>query len=253
MNLPKYFQYLGTLTSKITPAILLISALPAPLLAQPSPIKISLEFPSGDSKGAPESTLGGGRRGISCITMEQGKPSLTALMPKRDNKSLTLSPTPEFYFYVPKTTTLDGKAIEGEFILRVGEDDVYQTNLTLPQQAGIVKLQIPPTAALKTGVEYKWFFSIVCNKDDRSGDEYTEGNITRTAISPSLNKALQQAAPLKQAEIYAKYNFWPETITKIAQLRTEKPKEWKELLKSVGLGVIAEEKVFDTLKLNPEP
>ncbi|MEA5574991.1 DUF928 domain-containing protein [Anabaena sp. UHCC 0451] len=231
----------------ISPSILVTVALPAHLLAQPLPMKISLEFPTGDSRGTPKSTLGGGRRGVSCITLDEGKPALTALMPKRDNKSLTVSATPEFYFYVPKTT-----AITGEFVLRNGEKDIYQTTFKLPEKSGIVKLQIPPTSNLKTGSTYKWYFTIICNADDRSSDEYTDGIIERTAITPSVNKALQQATPLKKAAIYAQYDLWPETITNIAQLRSEKPDIWKKLLKSVGLEVIAEEQLLNCCQPNPE-
>ncbi|MBD2293141.1 DUF928 domain-containing protein [Anabaena sphaerica FACHB-251] len=248
MNLPKYFQYPGKVVSVILPGLLVTSLLPGQLLAQSAPMKISLEFPSGDPRGTPASTLGGGRRGVSCLTIDKGKPSLTALMPKRDNKSLTATKTPEFYFYVPKTT-----ASTAEFILREGEEDIYDTTFKLPGKSGIVKLQIPPTSALKTGSTYKWYLTIICNPDDRSADEYIHGVIERTAITPSLSKALQQATPLKQAKIYAQYALWPETITKIAQLRTEKPNEWKELLKSVGLEVIASEELFDCCQPDPKP
>jgi hypothetical protein len=248
MYLQKYPLCLRELNSAISAAILLTLLLPAQLLAQPSPMKISLKFPSGDSRGTPASTVGGGKRGNSCIKIDEGKPSLTALMPKRDNKSYTASQTPELYFYLPKT-----KTTTGEFILKEGEKDIYQTTFKLPEKSGIVKLQIPPTAALKPGSTYQWSFTILCDSDDRSGDQGTQGIIEITAISPSLKKALQQATPLKQAEIYAHYALWPETITKIAQIRTEKPNEWKELLESVGLEAIATEQQLDCCQPNLEP
>lgn len=244
----KYCMYEVKLIRLISQVIILVLVVPTQLLAQPSPMKISLEFPSGDSRGAPESTVGAGRRGVSCITLDEGKPSLTALMPKRDNKSRTVSETPELYFYVPKTV-----ATTGEFILRLEDEDVLYTTFKLTGKPGIVKLQIPSTATLKPGSTYKWYFMIICNPSDRSADQYTEGIIERVDIDPSLNKALEQAAPLKQAEIYAKYDLWPETISRIAQLRTEKPDEWKELLKSVGLETIGEEKLLDCCQPNPEP
>ena len=248
MNLPKYFLYLRKLISIISPTLLITSALPTQLLAQPLPMKISLEFPSGESRGTPKSTLGGGRRGNSCLTRNKKKPSLTALMPNRSNKSLTVSATPEFYFYVPTST-----ATTGEFVIRSGEEDGYETTFQLPSKSGIVKLQIPSQFSLKKGLTYKWYFTIICDDSDRSADEYTQGIIERTAISTSLNKALQQAIPLKQAEIYAQYNIWTETLSTITQLRTQKPNEWKELLKSVGLEAIAEEQPVDCCQLSPKP
>ncbi|MGM3306271.1 DUF928 domain-containing protein [Anabaena sp. WFMT] len=249
MNRHKYIQYLGKLAIGISPALLTAHIFPSQLLAQPLPIKISLEFPSGDSRGKPESTIGGGRRGFSCIHLEKGKPTLTALTPRRDNQIKTSSDNPTLYFYVPKTT-----ATTGEFVLRSEEDnDIYQTSFTLPSTSGIVQLNIPPTAGIKTGKKYQWYFTLICNSEDRSGDEYTEGDIQRTTISSSLNKDLQQATPLKQAEIYAKNDLWPETLNNIAQLRTQKPDEWQELLKSVGLEVIAEEPILKCCQQNPEP
>ncbi|MBK1986360.1 DUF928 domain-containing protein [Sphaerospermopsis aphanizomenoides BCCUSP55] len=249
MNCPTFIQYLGKLTGCISPVLLIAFILPAQLLAQPSPVKISLKFPSGDSRGTPASTIGGGRRGVSCINLATGKPSVTALMPKRNNKSLTISDSPTLYFYVPQTT-----ATTGEFILRNDKNnDIYNISFELPQKPGIIHIKIPPTAKLKTGKAYKWYFLLVCDPEDRSSDEYTEGIIERTTISSSLNKYFQQAKPLKQAEIYAKNDLWPETITKVAQLRTQQPKEWEELLKSVGLEVIAKEPLLECCQPNPQP
>ena len=247
MNLSKYFLYLRKLISIISPTLLITSALPTQLLAQPLPMKISLEFPSGDSRGTPKSTLGGGRRGHSCLTRDKKKASLTALMPNRSNKSLTVSATPEFYFYVPTST-----ATTGEFVIRSGEEDGFETTFQVPSKSGIVKLQLPSQFPLKKGLTYKWYFAVICDDLDRSADEYTEGIIERTAISKSSNEALQQATPLKQAKIYAQYNIWSETLTNIAQLRIQKPNEWKELLKSVGLEEIAEEQLVDCCQLNPK-
>lgn len=249
MNQQKYREYLGKLVAAIFPALLTAHIFPAQLLAQPLPVKISLQFPSGDPRGKPETTTGGGRRGFSCIRLEQGKPSLTALTPRRDNQIKTISDNPTLYFYLPKTT-----ATTGEFVLKSEEDDdVYQTTFTLPNNSGIVQLHIPSSAGIKAGKKYQWYFTLICNSEDRSGDEYTQGFIQRATINSSLNQDIQQATPLKQAEIYAKNDFWTETITNIAQLRTQKPDEWKELLKSVGLEVIAEEPLLECCQQKPEP
>lgn len=242
MNLQKYFQPSGRLIIIISSALLLNSL---PVMAQPLPVKVSLNFPSGDAEGAPKRTSGGGRRSgfASCIQNDKEKPYLTALMPRRDNKSLTISKAPTLYFYVPRT-----KATVGEFILRDinnDQEDIYQITFKLPNQPGIIKLQLPQKVALKTGSTYKWFFSIICDSEERSSDEYTEGEIKRINISSSVNQAIQKATPLKQAQIYAKYDLWPETITNIDNLRSQSSKEWQELLKSVGLGVIAEEPIIE--------
>jgi hypothetical protein len=249
MKIQKYSHYLKILAGIISPTLLLTLILPPPLFAQSAPIKVSVNFPSGDPKGTPSRSAGGGRRGItSCITLDNDKPTITAIMPTRENKSITLAKNPELLVYIPKTT-----ANTGEFLIRTGEDDIYQTTFKLPQNPGIVRLQLPSTVALKTGTEYKWYFTIVCNEDDRSADEYTQGIIKRTAISPSLNKALQQSTPLKQAEIYAQYDIWTETLTNVAKLREEKPQAWQELLKSVGLEIIADQPIHTLTELSSNP
>ncbi|TAF10141.1 MAG: DUF928 domain-containing protein [Nostocales cyanobacterium] len=253
MHLSNYSLYLRKLFRIISPAILITSFLPTQLLAQPFPIKISLKFPSGDPRGTPETTVGGGKRGVSCITLEKGKPSLTALMPKRDNKSLTVSGTPEFYFYVPKTQATKEEFVLGEFILKKGEEDIYKQTFTLPTQPGIVKLQLPVTSSLKIGSTYTWYFLIICDPEDRSGDQYTVGTIEKIVISPSLQEALQQATPVKRTEIYAHNDLWPETVSNMVKLRTNQPNEWKELLESVGLEMIAEEPLLQCCQANPNP
>lgn len=249
MKLHKHCHYLRKLFYITSPALLLLFAFPTHLLAQPSSVKVSVNFPSGDPKGTPARSSGGGKRGnSSCLTIDKNKPTLTALMPTRENKSLTLAENPDFYLYIPQT-----KAQIGEFILRSNEEDIYQTSFKLPGQPGIVKLTIPPKVSLKTGSKYQWYFTIVCNPDDRSADEYTEGTIERTAISSSVSQALEKATPLKQAEIYAKYDIWPETMTKVVQMREEKPNEWQGLLKSVGLEVIADEPLLNITELSDKP
>jgi hypothetical protein len=247
MNLLKYFLNPKKLVGIISSTLLVASVCPKQLLAQPLPMKISLDFPSGDSRGAPNSTIGGGRRGNSCITPDDEKGSVTALMPNPDNKSLTVSGTPEFYFYIPITT-----ATTGEFILKSDGENIYEKSFKLPSKPGIVKLKIPAESALKIGSTYKWYFSIICNNDDRSYDEIIQGVIKRTAISESLNKDIQQTTPLKKAEIYAEHNIWAEVLSNISYLREPKLDEWDQLLKSVGLEKISRENVVDCCTSNPE-
>jgi len=83
MSLLKYFLNPKKLFGIISSTLLVASACPKQLPAQPL-MKISLEFPSGASRGTPNSTIGGGRRGNSCITPDDNKGSLTALMPNLD-------------------------------------------------------------------------------------------------------------------------------------------------------------------------
>ncbi|MTJ53166.1 DUF928 domain-containing protein [Anabaena sp. UHCC 0253] len=247
MNLQKYIQSLGKFATRLSPALIILSTSSSQLLAQTSPIQISLKFPSASDRGAPERTVGGGRRGTSCITLDKGKPSLTALMPTRDNVGNTTSDTPSLYVYVPKNT-----AKTGEFVLmdEIG-DEIYKANFPMPNRAGIVKLNIPKTVPLKVSQRYQWYFTIACDLEDWSRNEFVKGSIQRIALSSSVNSSLTKAEPLKQAKILAQYNVWHDTLDKIAQVRTQKPSEWKELITSVGLQDIVNEPILDCCQAKP--
>ncbi|AFZ56563.1 DUF928 domain-containing protein [Anabaena cylindrica FACHB-243] len=254
MNLQKYINSLtlGKIAVGISPALITLSTFSLPSSAQLSPslqlpttpnskLLAQLQFPSAPDRGKPQRTGAGGRRGNSCIISQNDQPSLTALMPTWDNNGQTVSNNPELYVYVPQINTKSG-----EFVLIDEEgNEVYQTNFIPPDQPGIVKLTIPSNADLKVGKKYQWFFTIVCNSEDRSQDEYVSGSLERTTLGSLLNNYLQQVAPLKQAEIYAKNRIWHDTISNAADLRTENPDVWLQLLKSVGLEELEKEPFVD--------
>ena len=58
MSRQKSLQSLGILAVAISPALIIFSGLPPQLLAQSSSMKISLEFPPTDDRGAPGITAG---------------------------------------------------------------------------------------------------------------------------------------------------------------------------------------------------
>jgi hypothetical protein len=256
MNLQTYINLLGKIAVGISPTLIILSTFSLPSSAQPNssrqspttPTKIAqLQFPSAPNRGRPQRTSAGGRRGGSCILGEKNEPSLTALMPTSDNEGKTVSDHPELYVYVPKTTSN-----LGEFaILDEQGNQIYQTNFVPPNQEGIVKLTIPSSAGLKTGSKYKWYFTIICNSDERSEDEYISGSLERTTLGSLLNMYIQQAAPLKKAEIYAKNKIWHDTVTNAAVLRNENPVAWSQLLESVGLEEFQKQPFVDLGKPKP--
>ena len=157
-------------------------------------------------------------------------------MPTRNNIGKTAAAKPTFFVYVPKTT-----AAEAEFLVVDSEgNDVYENTFELHNTAGIVKLSLPKTAPdLEIGKEYEWQFAIVCDPEDREADEFIQGEIQRTALSQDLKTKIDQAEPLDRAKLYAGERIWNDTLAILAELRSSNEKEWKELLKSVGLEAIA--------------
>lgn len=241
MNLQNHINSLLKIALGLSPSLIIlsISCLPLPAQTTPNPNKpqtkspaaTRIKFPSGPDRGTPQTTSAGGRRGTSCIMTENGQASLTALMPTWDNQGQTFVKNPNLYIYIPKNTTKTGD-------FRVIDDqgnDVYKTDFVLPSEPGIVELSIPASAALKTDKKYFWYFTLICNPDDRSQDEYISGSLKRIQIASLLNSLIQQATPIRKAEIYAKKNIWYDTISNIASVRTKNPELWAELLKSVGL------------------
>jgi hypothetical protein len=197
---------------------------------------VSLEFPPTNRSGAPR-TSGGGTRSNSCISSEENK--LTALMPNQNNVAKTAEDTPTFYWYVPET-----EADIGQFVL-IDEDgqEVYFNSFNLPETPSIVSLTLPDQTNLKVGKEYLWYFSVVCDERDRSGDVWIQGRLDRTQLSNSIERRIRQLTPLEQAKVYAEYRIWHETLALIEQLRSDQPEQWEELLSSVDLEFLIYENV----------
>lgn len=236
INWRKSLESLGILAIA-TFSLASVPSLPSQSLAS-SPMEISLKFPPTGNRGAPKTTTGGGTRSddTACISAKEGEVSLIALMPNRENIGKTTDATPTLYWYIPETS-----ATSGEFVLLDKDDnEVYQTTFALPSEPGIVKLSIPAKASLKPGKSYSWFFTIICDSQYRNRDKYVEGVIEYTKLNSELKDQLKNAAPLEKARLYAESTIWYETLDTIAQLRNQKPTEWEELLKSVGLEAITQ-------------
>lgn len=255
MNWLKSLPRLGILAVAISPA-LIGASLPSQSPAQSernsrassNSTQISLEFPRTGNRGAPKTTAGGGSRGddYSCASVKEGEMSLVALMPNRENVGKTATRTPTLYWYVPQTT-----ATEGEFVLLdKDENEVYQTTFALPSKPGVVKLSIPTKAGIKPGNSYSWSFMIICDSRYRNRDKYVEGVIEYAKLDSGFKSQLEKQTPLEQAKLYAKNKIWFETLNTVAQLRSENPLEWEELLKSVGLEAIASEPLAECCTAN---
>jgi len=184
--------------------------------------------------------------------VQQEKP-LTALIPKTQ-LGLTVAKYPTFFIYVPQ-------ASEQTAVFTLLDEDnkiVYETQVTLPSQAGVVSFSLPDTgtlAPLKVGKLYQWDFSIVYDFDHRSKDHLVQGWIQRVEPSPDLARKLEQTASKNRLAVYAAAGIWHETLATLAELRLSTPndvtlaQQWEELLKSeaVGLDAIAKEPLLEKL------
>jgi hypothetical protein len=192
------------------------------------------------------------RGGTRSSFVQQEKP-LTALIPKTQ-LGLTVAKYPTFFIYVPQ-------ASEQTAVFTLLDEDnkiVYETQVTLPSQAGVVSFSLPDTgtlAPLKVGKPYHWYFSTVYDFDNRSKDHLVQGWIQRVEPSSDLARKLELADSKNRPAIYAAAGIWHETLASLAQLRRSTPndatlaQQWEELLKSdaVRLNTIAKEPLLEKL------
>jgi hypothetical protein len=160
---------------------------------------------------------------------------LTALVPNT-NLGLTLNANPTLWFYVPYASPQD---YETEFVLIDAEENsVYKQNFYLPEEPGIVSIQIPQQVALEAGASYRWVFSVMCNPGNRSGDATVNGWIQR--VNQELDSQLASATLENELLLYSDNDLWYEMLTTLAQLRRDQPDDpeieaaWKEFLTTSG-------------------
>jgi len=175
--------------------------------------------------------------------------SLTALVPK--NKiGRTVSDYPTFFFYLPKT--------EAELAELILEDEsgnqIYQQDLTIKNLSGVIGVSIPANTTvppLEVGKDYTWKFTVVCNAEDRAGDQLESGIVRRVELSADILRELETADPRQKTFIYAENGIWQDALSTLAAARRANPNDpvvqtdWESLLDSVTLGEIAKEPIVE--------
>ncbi|MDX2215960.1 MAG: DUF928 domain-containing protein [Oculatellaceae cyanobacterium bins.114] len=192
-------------------------------------------------RGAPGRREGGGTRG-NCL---RGEPPLIALIPST-NFGTTLEARPTFYWNVPPTASP-----LAEFVLLDAEDnEVYRSTFQLSGDPGIMAFSLKDQANapdLEIGKDYHWYFSLICDPDDRSGDIFSEGWIQRIAPPTTLTSQLAATAEGDRPRVYAQAGIWYDALNSMANLRQTQPRnpeiatQWTTLLRSVGLDTLAEQ------------
>lgn len=203
-------------------------------------------------RSAPSTTAGGASRG-GCI---ENQGVLTSLMPQ-NNLGLTVTGYPTFFWYIPKSSA---EALEFKLIDGKNGQVIYQKNLAVPANSGIVSFTLPNnelSTPLEVGKMYHWFLTMQCppnpNEDlpEKSGNIIVDGWVERTELSPSLVNQLKNAAPSDHPALYAAAGIWHESLTTLVELLRQKPDEqnlkikWKKLLDSVELNEIVEKPMLD--------
>ncbi len=231
MSWQNFPQPVGMLAAIVSPTLVTFSGLPPQPIAPSNPEgKIMLQFPS------PEDVEILPRNGVGVAqSVSQNRVLVTPLLPN-SGFGMTVAANPTLFVYVPRS-----RVQEAEFSVSDEQgNDVYRATFALTATPGIVRLSLPATVSLAIGKNYQWQFTFIFDSIDRSNDVAVGGRLQRTELSPELKAKLENASdPLEQAKLYAKALIWHETLTILASLRGSNPAEWEGLLKSVGLGYIA--------------
>jgi Domain of Unknown Function (DUF928) len=225
----------------------LVTLIAIPLLSLPSMAGRITFKPPGEP--APKDTAGGASRDSSAGTAACssartgiGKP-VTVVLPKTTNIGFTLTEHPTVFVYIPQTN-----ARKAFFSVQDQDNNnVYQTDINLPSQSGVMQLKLPPNApGLKTNKNYKWSLVMICTADLEPDSPFVSGWIRRVEYKTNIrnnNKTITLDSVSKLAE----KGIWYDTLANLAQLRMNQPNNqllaasWQELLDSVGLNAIANE------------
>ena len=196
------------------------------------------DAPSGIQKGA-------GSNSGECQIGEQENP-LVALVPEENATNVediyvwarTTQQFPTFWFYVayPPNTYAQFELQDEQ------QNRLYKTTFQLKGTPGLVSFTLPSTQSvrLETGKRYFWYFYIMCGQPG-SPDDFVSAWVEKVDLNTDITQKLQQATPIQQVNIYAENGIWHETLTKLAQLRSQQPENeqlgliWANLLEQIDL------------------
>lgn len=210
------------------------------------------------SIGSPGRREGGGTRG-PCVENNVNH-KVTALIPL-NGFGITIADYPTFSVYIPQLSAESNPEIE--FVLRTAEKkEIYKTKFNI-KQGGIVSFILPNNRnvpGLKLNQNYFWTVTLICNPEaidtgDVSGNKKVEGIVIRRVTpNASLRQELAAAKSLRdRVKIYAKAGIWYDAFSNLAELRRRNPtdpivvRDWRELLKSVGMEELAQEPILPPL------
>jgi hypothetical protein len=179
----------------------------------------------------PADTVGGGSRSLDRCPQDAVSKPVTLLSPNTLGERTALE-RPTLLAYVDQTS-----AKRMFFSIQDEEGKYhYQTMMPAPTQAGLVKIQMPPSsAALETGRRYRWSVVLSCGSRLRPDSPRAESWIER------VNLAAVAGAPQDQVDRLWSQNVWYDTVSTLADIRRVNPSDrqsaqlWTDLLGSVGL------------------
>jgi Domain of Unknown Function (DUF928) len=201
---------------------------------------------------------------------------LTALVPEYKNSTdlskfkpeltkvwgLTANEHPTLWFYSPYAQDAIARI---DFVLREGDNSVdspqgrlllgqtlryrqrvvYQSSIQAPKNPGIMNVALPETSeSLAIDKLYQWELKLTM-KRQRDRVVSVKGWIQRVNFEPQLSDRIDEASPTQAAALYAENGLWYDALSTLATLKQTRSQDsviqqdWKNLLKSVDLGRLA--------------
>lgn len=222
-----------------------------PVRAEVSQSWNASEYEPTGGVGSPGRREPGGTRGGVCPTTEK---QIAALVPM-NNFGATTKNYPTFWFYMPKMES-KSQLPDIEFVLLDEENtEIYKTTITTTGKPGAIAISLPEERAqsLKEDRVYHWYFSLVCNPQDRAADIYIDGWVRRIEPDSTMASKLQQATLKEKYEIFKSKKVWYDALATLGELIRQYPNdelltaEWKNLLKEVELEKLAQEPIIGSL------
>jgi hypothetical protein len=164
--------------------------------------------------GIPNSNSSGGRRGNFCN--QETSISFMAIFPDNKEYHLTSLERPNFYIYLPETTTT-----EGYFFLDNYETgaEIYYTSMPITHSNSLIKIEFPKNSPpLQENIIYKWGFGLICDNDNNNMD-FVDGLIQKVDFTLPENAHLS----LDIAKIYGKNGIWYDALDVLIQLYQIEP------------------------------
>ena len=188
------------------------------------------------SRGVPGARVSGATR--------QGSNYVTAIIPSK-KLGLTASESPTLFVYIPENQSASANLV----ITDEQGKQLYQSDFTVPQEAGILRIKLPETVNLETDKIYKW--QVQLNSENSSPmmnfKLKTFGWVEKVSL---VENSLAEEETWAHLNTLAEAGIWHDTLEKLAMLRLENPEdmqletEWTELLTSVGLNNVAHSNIF---------
>ena len=191
------------------------------------------------SRGVPGARVSGATR--------QGSNYVTAIIPSK-KLGLTASESPTLFVYIPENQSASANLV----ITDEQGKQLYQSDFTVPQEAGILRIKLPETVNLETDKIYKW--QVQLNSENSSPmmnfKLKTFGWVEKVPLVENSLNSLAEEETWANLNTLAEAGIWHDTLEQLAMLRLENPEdiqleaEWTELLTSVGLSNVAHSNIL---------